>query len=73
MSGVPDSGLRLHFGPDAIRQHFDADIREDYQRVAEASDDVLREVGWAALNNDELYRVFHEVLVSAAAEMGLIE
>jgi len=73
MSGVPDSGLRLHFGPDAIRQHFDADIREDYQRVAEASDDALRAVAEVALADDRLYMVFHEVLVSAAAEMGLIE
>lgn len=65
IGGLP---LRLSFEPDAIREHFDAD--DGFEHVESMGDTDLAAVGETALCDDRLYRVFHEVLVSALTEHG---
>jgi len=56
--------LLVSFKPDAIREHF-----EDYPELGEfvegLTDDELLDVGTAAVENDQVWATFHEVLVFA--------
>lgn len=49
----------LSFEPDAIREHFEVD--ED-DPTEDMTDEELLAIGENALQDDELYRVFHELL-----------
>lgn len=60
-NGLP---LRLSFAPDAIRQHFESD-KEIEPLLDAMTDDELKDVGEAALADDRLYAVFHEILCDA--------
>lgn len=63
VDGLP---LRLSFTPDAIREHFDSDDEFD---VDSMTDEQLGEVGSIALQDDGLYRAFHEALEWAMKEV----
>jgi hypothetical protein len=57
-----DAILRLSFTPSAIREHFEGDEPDPTEGM---TDEQLREIGEAALNDDILYREFHRALVAA--------
>lgn len=63
---IKNQQLRLHFTPDAIREHFADD---DPNPIEGMTDDQLRQVGWLALTDDALYRAFHDALCWSVAEI----
>ncbi|NUS02064.1 MAG: hypothetical protein HOV97_05815 [Nonomuraea sp.] len=64
VDGLP---LRLSFTPEAIREHFEADDLN----LDEVDDETLMAVGAAALQDDLLYRAFHDALTWALSEHGI--
>lgn len=63
--GLP---LRLSFSPQAIREHFG-----DSPAVQALSNEKLASVAESILSGDELYAVFHRLLVEALVSAGLTE
>lgn len=60
-----DPFLRLYFTPSAIRSHFECDDDDPTENL---TDDDLAAIGAMAIQDDSLYRVFHEVLSFALDE-----
>lgn len=65
-----DLPLRLSFGPDAIREHYE-DCEEGDDPTVGLTDDDLAQIGEWALNDQCLYEAFHNALESAITEYRL--
>ena len=61
--------LRLSFDPAAIRRHF-GDRSQGARRLAALSDEVLAEVGLAALESDTVDTAFNHALRDACEQLA---